>query len=164
MQLKFFQIPTLGGGLLEDDLNAFLRAHRVLAVQRELVREGPGVYWALCVEYLPQAPARPGQSASQPSGNAKIDYREVLSAQDFETFSRLRKLRKEMAERDGVPVYAVFTNEQIAAMVTSRADSLAALRRIDGVGDARVEKYGEAFLAGMNAPAADASAPHEGTT
>jgi superfamily II DNA helicase RecQ len=46
-----------------------------------------------------------------------------------------------------VPAYALFTNEQLAAMVTRRTRSLEALGAIDGVGKSRVEKYGPAFLA-----------------
>jgi len=44
------------------------------------------------------------------------------------------------------PSYAVFTNEQLAEMVQRRVASAAALREISGVGEARIEKYGAAFL------------------
>jgi hypothetical protein len=40
-----------------------------------------------------------------------------------------------------VPVYTIFTNEQLAQMVQSRATTKAALEKIAGVGDARIEKY-----------------------
>jgi superfamily II DNA helicase RecQ len=62
-------------------------------------------------------------------------------------FARLRALRKERADADGVPAYAVFTNDQLAEMVQHRAVTAAALREIAGVGEARAEKYGAAFLA-----------------
>ena len=143
MQLRFFKIPIPDGGGFADELNAFLRGQRVLQVQRELVKDDAGAFWAVCVEYLPAAV---GASAANGTGKGKIDYKEVLSAEDFAVFSALREVRKELAERDGVPVYAVFTNEQIAEMVKNKPSSLAALRKIDGVGDARVEKYGERFL------------------
>ena len=90
-----------------------------------------------------------GGTGGRADGKPKVDYKEVLSEADFAVFSRLRVLRKEVAEREGLPVYAVFTNEQMAAMVTGRADSLAALGKIDGIGAARVEKYGAAFLAAL---------------
>ena len=41
----------------------------------------------------------------------------------------------------------MFTNEQLAEMVQKRTVSAASLREIAGIGEARVEKYGEAFLA-----------------
>ena len=146
MELRFFSIPARDPGSFGEELNRFLRAHRGLAVQRELVREDGGAWWAVCVEYLPAGIAEPKGGGP---GKPKVDYREVLNDAEFAVFSRLRELRKELAERDAVPVYAVFTNEQIAAMVTGKVDSLAGLRRIDGVGDARVEKYGEHFLSAL---------------
>jgi len=148
MQFQFFRIPAASPESLTEELNRFVRGHRILSVQRELVQESGGVYWAVCVEYLPAAPGG-GTNAAQSSGSAgkpKVDYKEVLSETDFAVFSRLRQLRKEVAEREGLPVYAVFTNEQIAAMVSARVDSLGAMQKIEGVGESRIEKYGALFL------------------
>ena len=49
-------------------------------------------------------------------------------------FSRLRELRKELAQTEAVPVYALFTNEQLAQMVAGwRAVlELAAINAVDG--------------------------------
>lgn len=143
MQFKFFRIPIPDLGGFTEDLNAFLRGQRILSVRRELVTEPGGAFWAISVEHLAAASAG---TPSNGTSKAKIDYREKLNAEDFAVFSALRDVRKELAERDGVPVYAVFTNEQIAEMVTTKADSLATLRKIDGVGDSRIEKYGERFV------------------
>ena len=54
MQLKFFTIPAMGDGnsVMEDELNAFLRGHRILNVQRELVNNGQMSCWCCCVEYI----------------------------------------------------------------------------------------------------------------
>lgn len=168
MELRFFSIPARDPGVFGEELNRFLRGHRALVVQRELVREeGGGAYWAVCVEYLPAA-VSDGRNGGAGTGRPKVDYREVLSEADFAVFSRLRELRKQVAEQEAVPVYAVFTNEQMAAMVTGKADSLAALGRIDGVGEARVQKYGAAFLAVLkegpkNSGLAAPGAPARGT-
>jgi superfamily II DNA helicase RecQ len=70
----------------------------------------------------------------------------VLSEQAFAVFARLRSLRKELAESEGIPAYALFTNEQLAEMVQRRVQTAAALREIAGIGEARIEKYGETFL------------------
>ena len=45
-----------------------------------------------------------------------------------------------------MPAYALCTNEQLAEMVRRPVQSLDSLAGIDGVGQARVEKYGGAFL------------------
>jgi superfamily II DNA helicase RecQ len=80
------------------------------------------------------------------SGRPKVDYKEVLKPDEFEVFSRLREWRKGVAEKEGVPVYTVLTNEQLAQIIQKKVSSKAALKEIEGVGDARVEKYGEAVL------------------
>lgn len=150
MELRFFSIPARDPGAFGEELNRFLRGHRVLQVQRELVCEGGASWWAVCVEYLAESPAR----AAGSNGKPKVDYREKLDPEQFAVFSRLREVRKELAEKEGVPVYAVFTNEQIAAMVTTGARDAAGLKKIDGVGDARLEKFGEPFLMVLAAEAA----------
>jgi hypothetical protein len=53
-----------------------------------------------------------------------VDYKEVMNEADFAVFSRLRDLRKVIAEKEAVPAYAIFTNEQLAAMVTGKVDRL----------------------------------------
>ena len=52
MQMEFFQIPARGESGLQEDLNRFLRTHRVLTIQREFVEQGDNSFWALAVEYL----------------------------------------------------------------------------------------------------------------
>jgi superfamily II DNA helicase RecQ len=76
-----------------------------------------------------------------------VDYRQVLDASTFALFSRLRDLRKTLAEQENVPPYAVFTNEQLAEIAKRRCDSPAALGKINGIGTARVEKYGAILVA-----------------
>jgi superfamily II DNA helicase RecQ len=50
-------------------------------------------------------------------------------------FAKLRDLRKEISQMDAVPVYAIFTNEQLAQMVETRVTSSAGLGAIDGIGE-----------------------------
>ena len=76
----------------------------------------------------------------------KVDYKDVLKPEEFEVFSRLGDWRKAVAEKEGVPVYTVFTNEQLAQMVQKQVNTKAGMKEVEGVGDARVEKYGEALV------------------
>ena len=126
-----------------DEVNLFLRSHRILSVDRHFVQDGANSIWAICISYLGDASRPQAIGAKRP----KVDYREVLSEPDFAVFAKLRNLRKEVAEREGAPGYALFTNEQLAEMVRRRVTTASALREIDGVGEARAEKYGSAFLA-----------------
>ena len=75
-----------------------------------------------------------------------VDYRQVLSEEDFTRYARLRDLRKQLAEAEGVPAYTIFTNAQLAAMVTQRVSQASDMINIEGVGQAKRDKYGAAFL------------------
>ena len=37
---------------MNEELNSFLRGHRILKVERELVQRESAPCWAVCVEYL----------------------------------------------------------------------------------------------------------------
>jgi len=88
----------------------------------------------------------------------RVDYRETLTPEQFAVYARLREARKRIAERDGVPPYAVFSNEQFAEVIRRGVRTAAELARVDGVGSARREKYGAEFLVILAAqPAAPAA-------
>jgi superfamily II DNA helicase RecQ len=143
MPFKFFTIPIRDGAAAEDELNAFLRSHRVLTIDRRWLEQGADTCWCLCVDYVEMAGHSPDTTSRRNRGK---DYKEVLDAEEFTRFAQLRELRKEIGQREGVPVYAIFTNEQLAQMVQRPIDSQADLETIVGVGKARVEKYGDEFL------------------
>jgi superfamily II DNA helicase RecQ len=123
-----------------EDLNAFLRSERVAAVSQYLAQTAGGAMLVFVVETVPSGARVPG-----PAG-LKVDYREQLSAADFSTFSRLREERRRWAEAEGVPVYTVFTNAQLAEMVKRPVRTTADLAAIEGIGEARVAKYGTRIL------------------
>ena len=75
-----------------------------------------------------------------------VDYKEVLSPEDFVIFARLRETRKELAKTEQVPAYAIFTNEQLAEMARIRPVSKNGFSKIVGVGESRIQKYGTQFL------------------
>lgn len=162
MRFHFARVPVEDSGPAESELNRFLAEHRVLSIDRHLVVDGARTAWAVCVTY-DEAGSGPRPSAGPPAvetaGGKKnrVDYRDVLSPSQFDVFVRLRALRRQLAERDGVPLYAVFTNEQLASMVRLDASSLADLGRIEGIGPARVEKYGGPFLEALAAPVTGAA-------
>ena len=138
MQVSLFTVAP-GDGPALDELNRFLRGHRVLTLDREC---HAGV-WSFCITWQPPAGAGPGEPAS------KIDYKSVLDAPTFALFSRLREVRKALAEKENLPPYAVFTNEQLAEVARRRCTAPADLGKIDGIGAARVEKYGAALVAAL---------------
>ncbi|MGD8320056.1 MAG: ATP-dependent DNA helicase RecQ [Gemmatimonadota bacterium] len=61
-------------------------------------------------------------------------------------FQRLRALRKELADRQGVPAYIVFSDKVLKEMASRRPTTPAGLLEVPGVGPAKLERYGRAFL------------------
>jgi len=145
LQFRFFLIPIMDDGEAENDLNRFLRSVRVVTVNRQFVDNGENSYWSLAVEYLPTDGGRPGTGNGK-SNRRKLDYKEILSPEDFALYAKLRDWRKTVADREAVPVYTIFTNDQLAQIAANRISSPAALREIEGIGEARAKKYGDEVI------------------
>ena len=144
MQFKVFHISITGDSDAEEEMNKFLRTHRIVTVQRELANTVLGSYWCFCVEYIDQA-SKPSSPFPQKKGE-RIDYKDILSENDFVIFSKIRDLRKELALAESIPVYTICTNDQLAQMVLNQCSSLSSLQQISGFGEAKPQKYGKHFL------------------
>jgi DNA helicase II / ATP-dependent DNA helicase PcrA len=62
-------------------------------------------------------------------------------------FEALRAWRSDRARTDGVPAYVVAPDTTLAAIAEAQPTSTAALRRVKGMGPARLERYGSEILA-----------------
>jgi len=60
---------------------------------------------------------------------------------------RLRSLRKQLADQQGIPPYIVFTESTLRQMAQRMPRSLSMFGRISGVGNRKLEQYGPAFVA-----------------
>jgi DNA helicase-2/ATP-dependent DNA helicase PcrA len=63
----------------------------------------------------------------------------------------LRIWRRERAQADAVPAYVVAHDTTLAAIVDARPRSLPALRRVRGMGPAKLDRYGPEILAIVDA-------------
>ena len=159
MRLHFATVPMYDADDAEEALNRFLASHRVVAIERQFVSDGQRSAWAVCVSWVDgKARTTASEASVGNSGEGRLDYREILSAEQFAVYARLRDLRKKLSEREGVPAYAVVTNEQMAEMTRRPITSLADLAKLEGIGPARTEKYGAALLEALRAPTAEPAA------
>ena len=158
MRYKFIVVPTFGGERAEQELNDFLARHRVLSVEKRWCEQGATTFYHFCISYTNNL-ATPFTSDRPAPPKTKVDYKAILSPQDFAVYDRLRRKRKELAEAEAVPVYSIFNNEQLANMVRHRATSKAALAKIDGIGEAKLDKYAEAVLDVLTRVWADETQP-----
>ncbi|MES9882876.1 MAG: DNA helicase RecQ [Sedimenticola sp.] len=61
-------------------------------------------------------------------------------------FEAMRTLRMELAQEQGVPPYVIFHDSTLQEMAERRPDSLEQMRYISGVGEKKLESYGQPFL------------------
>ena len=71
-----------------------------------------------------------------------------------ELFTKLVELRKELATSANVPPYVVFNDKTLREMASCMPSDLVEMGSINGVGQAKLEKYGEQFLAAIKGAAA----------
>ena len=70
----------------------------------------------------------------------------MLSEKDLELFETLRVLRREIAGEEKVPPYMIFSDKTLALMSAAHPENLEEMLRISGVGEFKLQKYGERFL------------------
>lgn len=76
---------------------------------------------------------------------SKLDQRNY----DRALFAKLKHLRKSIAEQDDVPPFVVFSDATLADMAERLPDSSADFLQVNGVGQTKLERYGDRFLAAI---------------
>ncbi|MDB5455524.1 MAG: ATP-dependent helicase RecQ, partial [Caulobacter sp.] len=95
---------------------------------------------------LRQAPAsdvaaRPGKVRKRRDGDAL-----VVPPQDMALFEALRSWRREQAHLQHVPPYVIFHDATLAQIARERPATATALAKAGGVGQGKLDRYGEAVL------------------
>ena len=78
---------------------------------------------------------------------------------DEALFDELRALRKRLADEQNVPAYVVFSDATLVEMAARHPATHVELLEVSGVGQAKLERYGDAFLAVIAEHASGGSAP-----
>ncbi len=127
----------VAAGLLEVDMEAYggLRlaedARPVLRGEREVwLRRDP-------------APAKRKTSKAERASRAREDY---AAAGEDPLWQALKSRRMELARELEVPPYVIFHDSTLLEILQRRPASLAEMAEISGVGQAKLEKFGKAFL------------------
>ncbi len=69
-----------------------------------------------------------------------------LQGADGELFVALRTLRAEIAKEQSVPAYVIFHDSTLRQMATDKPRSPKAFAKLSGVGQRKLESYGQAFM------------------
>jgi ATP-dependent DNA helicase RecQ len=69
---------------------------------------------------------------------------------DDATFEALRLVRRQLAEENKLPPYMIFPDQTLKAMSSEKPQTLIDMLAIKGVGEAKLDKYGQIFLDALN--------------
>jgi len=86
----------------------------------------------------------PVPEAGPVKAEAKAPAQMDSGAEDL--FLRLKALRRELADEDGVPPYVIFPDRTLRELAVARPRDMAGFGAVFGVGEFKREKYGPAFL------------------
>lgn len=104
-------------------------------------------------EYLRVARPRRDFGATGYSGSYRtreLPSETEVTDEDERLFQRLRALRKQLADEYRVLPYMVFSDATLRAMVRRRPANVEELLEVSGVGRAKLQRYGDAFLEEIN--------------
>jgi len=139
MQIKLFAIPIGDNGTALQELNAFLKAHKILEIEQKLTSNKNGSCWCFCIRYLEEAHVFSGSKG-------KVDYRQMLDDSTFRKFARLREIRKKVAATEGISAFIVFTDEELVALANLEEITVRSMLGIKGIGEKKVERFAHYFI------------------
>lgn len=114
---------------------------RLTARSKNGLKEGETVLMKLAKEQPPQDKEKKETKKKKSPAGA------VLTEQEEKLFERLRRLRAELARKENVPPYLVFSDKTLTHMCALRPGTKEEMLKVSGVGEFKYQKYGEAFLA-----------------
>ena len=99
---------------------------------------------------VPLKKFQPSEKAEKPTRASKKAAADAATAAfgspEARLFDLMKKLRKQIADEQGVPPYVVFTDLTLQEMAQEQPTNRVAMLAVSGVGMKRFENYGEAFI------------------
>lgn len=139
MQIQLFTIPIPGGESQTEEMNKFLRSKRVLQVDQYLVTTQGGGYLCFTIRYAED-------TSPYLKTKEKVDYRLVLSEEEFARFAKMRSTRLKIAKEEDTPAFAIMTDEELAALARLPRFTEKDMAAIPGVGEKKAAKYASFFM------------------
>lgn len=146
MKLKIFtlRLNPATGLFDEGELASFQLGKDVIEISEHfLVHEKtPTLLMVLRYRELPD-----GDGARRQPEAARKDWRAELDAQGQRIYDEFRLWRGRKAKQEGLPPYLILNNRELAELVMKHPANITQLREIEGVGEAKVKRWGEEILA-----------------
>ena len=124
-------------------------------IVRGFLRSDPERYGALVVKSAARALLRGEVTLTLRQETKAVRKRKAsakaseLGPADTSLYEVLKDCRKRLAEDAGVPPYVIFHDKTLVEIAARRPSTDAELLELHGVGEAKLEKFGEVFLAAV---------------
>ncbi len=110
-------------------------------------REGRRQPSRFLLDLRPRSAARTGERRVRDLGGPPAAPRPPRPGDDADpVFAALREWRTSTARYEGMPAYVIAHDSTLAAIAEARPATLAALRRVKGMGPTKLERYGDGIL------------------
>ena len=127
----------VAGGFLEADIEAY-GGLKLTTLSRPVLRSETEVWLRRDNEVVKRKVSKAGRGA-----NVKEAY---VAVSEDPLWYLLKDKRTELARDQGVPPYLIFHDSTLLEFLNRRPTNLSQMANISGVGQAKLERYGEAFL------------------
>lgn len=130
----------------DSAMSGFLADKEVLRWESHFFERKGEFFWTVLAEY--RASSVPGQvkPGAEKAAKKGEGYKEILTDADWPLFKVLKEWRGEESKKEGIPPYIICNNMQLARISVTRPTSLNELQNINGIGKAKIEKYGKDIL------------------
>lgn len=142
MKLKIFtfQFSESVRGFDDEPMQTFIVDKEVIEYTEHFFVHEKTPYLTVLISYRDIA-----REASKKRSRGK-DPRKELDDREKKVYDALKAWRTARSRQDGVPVYIIANNRQLAEMVKIKAGTKADLAGVKGIGDAKVAQYGADIL------------------
>ena len=93
---------------------------------------------------------QPGKAKNEDRAARKPAARPLPSNIDEALYTRLKKLRLDLARERDVPAYIIFSDATLAEMAAAKPKTLEQMNAINGIGPKKLRDLGETFLSAIN--------------
>jgi ATP-dependent DNA helicase RecQ len=94
-----------------------------------------------------RVPAKPEVTRERSDRNVRNQALAIMPETDRSLFQALREKRTEIARAQNVPPYVIFHDKTLVELAAARPGSRSQMAKVPGVGEAKLDRYGAAFLA-----------------
>jgi ATP-dependent DNA helicase RecQ len=140
-------------GLVKDLIDsAYLQVEGTEYPTLDVTQKGREVLQGISAVALKQVEEPQSNSSVMESSHGRASSVVAIRASpaDPQLFERLRQLRTELAEEEGVSAFLIFHDKTLKAIAGHKPVTPAALMEIPGIGPLKAERYGRRVLEVVN--------------